>query len=647
MVRDIEPAEVLFLDTETTGLDPYTARLLILSVRANGVTYVVDFTKLPIRHLLELRKALTTKRCVWHNVVFDWKIIYHQSGIEMPNLHCTYVTEQLLRAGIRGSQFSLQAVAAERLKIELDKSIRAEFIGKDDDALSQDALSYAARDVDVLEPIYAQQIQEVVNYDLTRVYELECALLPITARMEYTGILIDRGRLEAAVPVFEEAARKADRALQDVVIQNGLADTIVFTKDGYTAVNTASPKQMLELARKFGIDVQSLNKKELTEWDNKWAAQKNRALDFVFDTDDENEDSIKVSYHHPFLRRHGIRTAIDKIYGTYVLGLLERINPVTNRIHTGFKQCGAVATGRYASVDPNLQNLPQSGKLKALGLQEHDIRSMFVPSQGRKFIICDFSGIEAVILASMANDENMLDQLAHGDIHSAVAMAMFGVPVSKERAGEKLQPDLTLRNAAKTLTYAIMYGTTGWNLYRSLSAALASVGVKMRPDDGDRYIEAWHALFPKAGKALRMNADRAIVQYYVTTALGRRRQWVKEHLLASEGSRAAAGREGSNAPIQGGSADMTKLSLLLASRPGMPVSWLNFERTIGALDPRRSSLLLCVHDEIVVEADDDYVNEASHILKYCMEEAGYQLYPTARAYGLIKAEPKISTCYDK
>ncbi len=630
VIRQIEHVDTLFLDTETTGLDPYTTRLLLLSMRAGGETYVIDFTKINLRHLQELRKALTTKRCVWQNATFDWKFIYHNAGIEMRNLHCTMITEQLLIAGLRGVSASLQAITQRRIQVELDKNVREEFIGKEDNVFSHKAYEYAALDVDVLEPIYYQQLKDIAREDLQRVYDLEMALLPVTATMEYVGISIDRNRLEEALPVFQAFARKADKAIQDIVIQNSLARVIVFTRDGYTAVNTASPVQMLKLAHEFGIDVKSLNKKDLVDWDAKWSVSKNKKVNFFFDTDEEEDEDVHIAYNHPFLRRHAIRTAVEKILGTYTEGLISKINPVTHRIHTNYKQLGAARTGRYSSVQPNLQNLPQSGKLKALGLQDHDIRSMFIPSPGRKFIICDFSGIEAVILAAWSQDENMLNQL-HGDIHSYVATQLFGTEVSKQRANEKIEPDLTLRTVAKTLTYAIMYGTTAWNLYRSLSMALASVGIRMTQDDGDRYINAWHALFPQAGKVLKENAHKAITQYYVTTALGRRRRWERKY-LTTNGAWHAAEREGSNAPIQGGSADITKLSLLKSDH---------------ALDHRQSCILLCVHDEIVVEADDRYVEEAAAILKACMEDAGYELYPAAKEYRLIKTDPKISMCYDK
>lgn len=630
MIKQIEPAQVLYVDTETTGLDPYTCQLLLLSLRADGVTYVVDFTKIHVRHLAELRKELSTKTCVLQNAPFDWKFIYHHSGIEMGNMYCTMVAEQLLKAGLRGVSASLQAITLRRLNQSLDKQVRESFIGKQDTSFSMEAYEYSARDVDVLEEIRRQQLEEISQQGLTDVLTLEMQLLPVTAYMEYIGISIDRSRLEHALPVFEKLERKADKALQDLAISNGFFKTIVFTRDGYTAINTASHDQMKALAQQFGITTETMNKKELIEWDNAWALGKKKKVDFFID-DTDNEEEIHIAYHHPFLRRHAIRTAVGKILGTYVKGLIDRINPVTQRIHTNFKQCGATATGRFSSVNPNLQNLPQSGKLKALGLQDHDIRSMFIPSPGRKFVIADFSGIEAVILAAWSQDENMLNQLAHGDIHSYVATNLFGVEVTKARASEKLEPDLSLRNAGKTLTYAIMYGTTGWNLYRTLANVLASVGITMTQDDGDYYIKRWHTLFPSAGRVLQQNSFKAITQYYVTTALGRRRRWEQQYLTA-KGARNAAMREGSNAPIQGGSADMTKLALLKASQ---------------RLNRQRSVLLLCVHDEIVAEADDDYAEEAATIIKECMEEAGYELYPAAKPFLLIKADPKLSQCYDK
>lgn len=635
-------AQIIYADTETTGLDPYTSRLLLFQMNFGDTTYVVDFTRVTVRLLARLRPAFQKALWVFHNATFDWKVLFHFSRIEIKHVYCTMVAEQVIQAGLfTGAFASLKAVAYRRLNVTLDKEVRDTFIDFSGDLLPEEAYEYAGTDVDVLVPIYAQQQKDIADKQLERVMELEGALLPTTARMEYDGLAIDVACLQRAVEPFKQLALRSKQSLQMYVLGTGVARDILITSEGITAINVASPLQMGQFARAIGIDAKSMNIKDLAEWD---AEHGGEGLEDPDEGDDE--DSLVLGFHHPFLQRNAVRSATDKLLNTYVLGMLSRINPVTKRLHTTLKQTGAVATGRYSSVNPNLQNLPNLGKLAALGMADYDIRSAIIPSEGRKLIISDFSGIEAVILGSMSGDETMLEALATGDIHSLLATRLFGVTVSKKLAKDNLDIKV-LRDTAKTITYAIMYGTSGWNLWRSLSRQLASVGITMTQEDGDRYIREWHALFPKAGAVLTRNAKQATARLYVATELGRRRQWSPDYLYENKKRFYAAQREGSNAPIQGGSADMTKLALYMLTNESN-LSWYSeYERKFPALDKNRASVVLCVHDEIVVDADEDYAEEAARIIQECMQEAGYILYPSARPYGLIIAEPKISDKYDK
>jgi hypothetical protein len=166
--------------------------------------------------------------------------------------------------------------------------------------------------------------------------------------MEYYGVCVEWDRMQAARPVCDEMIVKADRALQDLAIKHGFASEIVFTRDGYSAVNTASNPQMLAFVNHFGVDVQSLGSKELTEWDSKWHA-KGHVDSFL---SEELEDSISIGFEHPILRKLAILKAVQKLKGTYIEGLLQKRNPATNRLHPRFNQCGAGSTGRFSSTNP-------------------------------------------------------------------------------------------------------------------------------------------------------------------------------------------------------------------------------------------------------------------------------------------------------
>ena len=628
---------IVYIDLETTGLDPHRHSILLMSLRYNEVTYVINFNRVELEHTIESIRYLLANRYirkVFHNAVFDLKMLFHYTQEIAQNVYCTMVAEQVLKAGLLVGQFTLNDVAYRRLGKILNKAIRENFLNKDEDTFSDEELLYSADDVDVLEPIYHQQQEEIKAYKLDRVISIESQCLPITAHMEYGGVCVDRAKLEEAIPVARSIHVRMNSDIQHYVIANGLAQEIVFTSDGYSAVNVSSPKQMLEIVQKSGIDVESLNKKELSDWDSKHGKE-------IFALDNDGDDDFAVGYENPLLRKLAIYKAVNKLLGTYYLGILNAINPITGRIHPGFKQCGAGSTGRYSSSSPNFQNMPNSFRLKALGLQNYDIREMFIAAPGKKFLISDYSAVELVITAALAEDDTMLYQIGQGDIHSYVANELFGDRI-ESALGEKITSQnrkkgshKIVRDEFKRVSYGIAYGSTGWNMYRTCANNLAQVGIHITPEDADKWVEDWkHKLFPNTGKLFAANSRNAVTQYYTESAIGRRRFWDRDFIHSNKWHYLAAQREGTNQPIQSTSADITKLGQILL---------------YDSLDLKRGRLAATIHDELLVEVDEDYVDEAMQIVKNAMENAGYMILPQLHkyTYQLITAEPKVSNKYDK
>jgi DNA polymerase-1 len=256
------------------------------------------------------------------------------------------------------------------------------------------------------------------------------------------------------------------------------------------------------------------------------------------------------------------------------------------------------------------------------------------------FIISDYSGIELVILAAVSDDGNLIDQILQGDIHSYVANSLFGPQmdqvlggrITKDNRKDKSQPFATVRDLFKPVSYGVVYGSTGWNLYRTLAAPLGSLGFHITQDECDAWVDRWkHELFPNTGKLLSDNARYAVTRGYTESVLGRRRRWDLNEIRKLDWMYNAAMREGMNQPIQSSSADMTKLAMIYVH---------------GALDPARGRIALTVHDEIVAEVREDYADEAVVIIQREMERAGYDLFPNLPR-GAVTAEPKKSTKYDK
>jgi DNA polymerase-1 len=631
--------DTVYLDLESTGLDPYTTRLLLVSLRFHSETYVIDFLILDpslLKHYLGFVLTSASVRKVLHNAVFDTKYLMHQ-GFTMQNVFCTQIAEQVLKSGIVFNAFGLDDVALRRLRIPMDKAVRNSFIDRDlSTPITYTEYAYSATDVDVLEGIYAQQVREIERDGLQKIiYEIEMPLIPITASMEYAGVNLDADKMREAIPVVKAIQEKADAALQEMALYSGFATQVVFSNDGYTVINTASQAQMKPLLNHMGVDVPSLGRKELTEWDAAW--QRANPED-VLDQHEDDEGDLDLGYAHPVLKKLAVAKATDKLLGTYLIGLLEKINPVTGRLHPGFRQCGAVSTGRFSSNNPNFQNIPNTQKLSLLGIKEYDIRSMFVAAPQHTFVISDYSGIELSILAALSGDENLIAQICAGDVHSYVGNTLFGDQIERV-LGTRITKDnrktgdwKTVRDEFKRVSYAIGYGSTGWNIYRTCGNTLAQVGLHITREDADQWVDRWqHELFPRTGVLLRENARLAVTRFYTTSIYGRRRHWIEEDIRLDQKRFFAAQREGMNQPIQSSSADMTKKAMLYLD---------------PQLDKRRARIVACIHDELLVEARDDYVQEASALTKKWMEFAGREMFP-GFPDALVIAEPKLSKKYDK
>lgn len=613
--------DVVFVDIETTGLNPIVDRMVSLSVYNGEDVYFFDFNHIGydvVEKLNYLWLDPSVKK-VFHNASFDVKFLFHY-GAKFGNIHCTYIAESILKAGFNSLSMSLEAVCERRLGVKLNKSIRETFAFGGE--LTRDQIEYAVNDVIVLKEIFRQQEKELIEQNLKKVYDFECSIILPTVFMEYYGIRVDLERLKQAEKPFKDVIQKTEQILQDIFIENGIAEEIVFSKEGYVSYKVSSPQQMLEALQKLGIDVKSMNAKELALYDAQYGGR-------YVDETEEDEDNLLFSHigvSHPILRVYAASSIARKVYSTYIQGLGN--HAINGRIYPSFLQLGARATGRYSSKNPNFQNIVKKERLAQIGLEDWDIRSMFIADENCSFVICDYSGIELVIAGLFSQDETMLHLIEQGDIHSYVASNIFGVDVNQEN--RKKQPFSTFRDCAKTITYARMYGSSGRNLEMSTKNRLSSVGYRVMTGEGDKWIRIWDEIFPKAGRFLQESAKNAVTKGYVETIIGRKRYWNTQ--FPSKRAYFAAMREGSNAPIQGSSADMIKLAIRMI-----------YER----LRYPQERIVATIHDELIVSCPDENVNTVSRIVQNCMEEAGRYLFPLSRKFDVIKAEPKITKRYDK
>ena len=631
LVRTLESFEfssVVYLDTETTGLDPRASQLLMVQLGTADDIYVYDFTRIPIKALRHFEGVLTSPQTVKviHNASFDLKVFYHFGGYMVGPVHDTRFAEVLTKVGLQ-NRFDLASVANRRLGVSLDKSVRDTFIGGAITDLSDEQILYAATDVAVLPAIYKQQLEEIAEANLEQVYRLEMDLVPVVAKMEYVGMPFKKEHLKELEPVFDQLISDAERGMQDALIGAGVVDQIVFTKDGYNAVNTSSTQQMVAMYNALGIDVSDLNARTVTEWDYK---NRKSASKFVPESElleDELLESVDAygRYDNFYLRMHAYLGGARKLQSTYVRGLQTMQSPVTGRIHATFTQIGA-ATGRFSSSRPNLQNLPSDQKLKNLGLEQSIRHAFAVNVDTHRMIIADYSTIELVIIADASGDEVLDSHLE--DLHTFVAQQILGVKDIHNK-NKKENHYKFWRDVAKMVNYSIAYSVGGESLAKQMTIQLAPLNVKFNAKQADSIIDAWKELFPQATAWLKKSARSAVVYGWVADSFGRRRYWNRDE-FNQKWKKEAAEREGMNFPIQALSASMVKLALVDAYR---------------RLDDTQASIISTVHDEIILESTIAYAETARDILKDAMEKAAQQVLP--RLGSSVIVDPAISTRYDK
>lgn len=623
-----EYARVVYLDTETTGLDPRASQLLMVQIGTEDHVFVFDFTRIPIKALRHFEGVLTSPQTVKviHNASFDLKVFYHFGGYMVGPVHDTRFAEVLLKSGIE-NRFDLASVANRRLGVTLDKTVRDSFIGQTIADLSDEQIRYAATDVVVLPAIYQQQMTEIHEADLDQVYRLEMDLVPVVAKMEYVGMPFKKEHLQDIEPVLDRLIVEAEQGMQDALIGAGVVEQIVFTKDGYTAVNTSSNQQMLAMFNALGIDVPDLNARTVTEWDYR---NRKSASKYVPDPElleDELLESVDAygRYDNFYLRMHAYLGGARKLQSTYVQGLQTMQSPITGRIHATFTQIGA-ATGRFSSSRPNLQNLPSDQKMKNLGLEQSIRHAFAVNAETHRMIIADYSTIELVIIADASGDEVLDSHL--DDLHTFVAQQILGVKDINNK-NKKEHPYKIWRDVAKMVNYSIAYSVGGESLAKQMTIQLAPLNVKFTAKQADEIIEAWKALFPQATAWLKKSARSAVVYGWVADSFGRRRYWNRDEFV-QKWKKEAAEREAMNFPIQALSASMVKLALVDAYR---------------RLDETQASIISTVHDEIILESTIAYAETARGILKDSMEKAALQVLP--RLGPSVIVDPATSTRYDK
>ncbi|HEX6207444.1 MAG TPA: DNA polymerase I [Actinomycetota bacterium] len=293
----------------------------------------------------------------------------------------------------------------------------------------------------------------------------------------------------------------------------------------------------------------------------------------------------KLRHQHPIVEALLSYRELAKLKSTYLDALPPLVSPATGRVHTTFSQVAA-ATGRLSSLNPNLQNIPVRGE------QGREIRKAFIAEEGRVLLVADYSQIELRVLAHLSGDEALGAAFAEdADIHSATAAKVFGLPPE--------QVDSELRRRAKVVNYGLAYGMNAYGLATRLG---------IPPDEAKEFIDAYFEGFPRVREFLDHQVTMAAAEGFTQTILGRRR-YLPELQSPNPRVRDLGRRMALNAPIQGSAADIIKLAMIRVDQRVVDLP---------------ATMVLTVHDELVLEVEEASVEEVAAAVREEMSSA-YEL----------------------
>ncbi len=558
-------------DTETTSLNEMQADLVGISLAA----FPGEACYIPLAHResatddlfggdalakgqLGLEEVLAALKPVLEddsilkigqNMKYDAKILARH-GVAVAPIDDTMLLSYALHAGLHGHGMD---TLSERHLGHTPIPIKS-LLGTGKSAITfdrvpvDDAVKYAAEDADITLRLWHTFKPQLHQTRVTTVYEtLERPLVPVLARMERHGILVDREALSRMSNAFAQKIAGLEAEIHELAGRS---------------FNVGSPKQLGEiLFDEMGIE----------------GGKKGKTGAYATGADVLEE----LATVHDLPARVLDWRQLSKLKSTYTDALQDHIDPDTGRVHTSYAQAGA-STGRLASTDPNLQNIPVRTE------EGRRIREAFIAAPGNTLISLDYSQIELRILAHIARIDALKQAFRDGlDIHAMTASEMFDVPL------DEMTPDI--RRRAKAINFGVIYGISGFGLARNL---------RIPRSEAQAFIDRYFERFPGIRTYMDDTVAFAKEHGFVQTLFGRK---INTPEIASKGPRAGfAWRAAINAPIQGTAADVIRRAMI---------------RMPAAIADLPCKMLLQVHDELLFEVAEDAVDDVIAAARTVMESA--------------------------
>lgn len=559
LIKNLLKQKEICLDCETTSLVALDAELVGLSFsyeKGKGyyVTFPEDFNETQ-NILNEFKEVLESPEIlkIGHNLKYDMKVMF-KYGINLSSpIYDTMVAHYIINSDMRHGMDALAESYLQYKTVEIESLIGKK--GKNQKSFREVDLElqtkYAIEDADItlqLKHIFDPSIKAISAEKL--VTDLEFPLVGVLAEMEMNGIQIDSETLFKMSTELEIELKKLEGKIYE---------------EAGASFNINSPKQLGDIL--FDV-LKIVQKPKKTR-----TGQYKTSEDILVDLKDKHEIVNHVLEYRQ----------IQKLKSTYVDALPNEVNPKTGRIHTTFAQTIA-STGRLASNNPNLQNIPIRTE------RGRKVRKAFVAKdENHVLLAADYSQIELRLIAGMSNDETMMQSFLNGeDIHRSTAARVFGVDLENVTR--------TQRDHAKTVNFGIIYGVSAFGL---------SNQTKLSRSESKDLIDVYYQTYPKLKEFMDEQIEFARKNGYVETLLGRRR-YLPTIMSPNAVVRGQAERNAVNAPVQGSAADIIKLAMV------------NLHEILKDF---KTKMLLQVHDELVFEVPKSEIEVVQPIIKSTMENA--------------------------
>ena len=561
LVEKMMKQEIVAFDTETEGLNALETDIVGISFSwQKGIGYYLPIKNNKSVHekSFEILKPFfesTEIIKVGHNIKFDIQVLHKYNVKVSSPIYDTMVAHYLINPDMRHNLDTLSESYLNYSPISIESLIGKK--GKNQISMRDVSIDkitdYASEDADItlqLKSIFDKEIE--VN-NLSKIfYDIEIPMINVLSEMETEGIKIDTSYLEKLDKEFEEDLEKLKKE--------------IFKKSG-EEFNLNSPKQLGEIL---------FDKLKLVSKPKKTKTGQ-------YSTSEEVLSSL--ANDHKIIEDILEWRSLDKLQNTYVKSLPNEVSSLTNRVHSSFNQT-VTTTGRLSSNNPNLQNIP----IRTANGQK--IRRAFIP-RGSDYILmaADYSQIELRVIASMSNEENMIDAFVNNqDIHTMTASKIYNVDpenVTREQRGN-----------AKTVNFGIIYGVSAFGL---------SQQTDLNRSESKVMIDNYFLNYPGLKKYMSDQIDFARNNGYVETIMGRRR-YLQNINSQNNMLRSSSERNAINAPIQGSAADIIKIAMIN----------INSELKKQSL---KSKMLLQVHDELVFDVHKSEKDQIQDIVKTTMESA--------------------------